>query len=171
MQKGCLSCHQVNGIGGNTGVDLSEVGDRPLSEYDFSHFPEGENRTIVNWQYQHLKNPRTVVSETIMPFRAFSKTELRSLVVFVLSQKKRGNDGLLKFSRDKLAGDEVFAAFMAAVTERTDKGRAWQLPLTTRSCCRASVNSSGGSPLLAVEAAQEPCRPLHLRTRASFQRK
>ena len=123
MDKGCLSCHQINGIGANTGVDISTIGDKPLFEYDFSFFPENLEKTIFNWHYQHLRNPNTVVPGTIMPFNLFAENELQKLVVFVLSLKEDGINPLLKFSREALSGYEAYRAFCAGCHGKEGQGK------------------------------------------------
>ncbi len=130
IDKGCLSCHQINGIGASNGVNLDRIGDRPLSEYDFSSFPEDMEKTVFNWHFQHLKNPKTVVPTTIMPFRSFTKEELRSLVVFVLSLKEDAIKPLLKFSRESLAGAEAYGAFCAGCHGTTGQGKAMATSLS-----------------------------------------
>ena len=123
MEKGCLSCHQINGIGGNPGIDLSYVGDKPLSEYDFSHFPENQEKTIFNWHYQHLKKPKSVVPTTNMPLRVFSKNELRSLVVFSsVPEKTRGKSVAQIFER-QAGRKQGFRSFLRRLSWQERSGK------------------------------------------------
>ncbi|MEW5815293.1 MAG: c-type cytochrome [Spirochaetota bacterium] len=122
VDNGCLSCHRVNGVGTNSGIELSGIGDKQLSEYDFSSFPEEEEKTIFNWHYQHLKNPRSVVPTSLMPYIDLSEKEIRSVVIYLLSLKKRGYSELSKFARKRLGGKEAFRAFCAGCHGRNGQG-------------------------------------------------
>ncbi len=73
QQNGCNDCHEVNGIGGTAGPDLSKVGLR---------------RPDVQWHIRHLKDPESVVPDSAMPaFDDLSEQELRELADYLTSLK------------------------------------------------------------------------------------
>ena len=48
QSQGCSNCHNINGIGGTSGPELTRV---------------GANGKDVEWHVKHLKNPRSVVPD------------------------------------------------------------------------------------------------------------
>ncbi len=73
QRNDCAACHQINGLGGTAGPDLTHVGDiRPDAE----------------WHIRHLKNPGTVVKDSAMPaFDQLSAEESRALAEYLVTLK------------------------------------------------------------------------------------
>lgn len=73
QQNGCSDCHQIMGIGGTGGPELTHVGSR---------------RPDINWHIQHLKNPESVVSGSAMPpFDSLTEKELGDLAGYLIKLK------------------------------------------------------------------------------------
>jgi len=85
-EKGCRACHVINGRGGTIGPDLSQVGEKAPEQYDFSHL--SGQRTAFAWHVAHLKDPRTVTLDTVMPNFHLSTEQAQSIAMLVLSWRR-----------------------------------------------------------------------------------
>ena len=69
----CSACHQVGGIGGVAGPDLTSVGSK---------------RPDVDWHIKHLKDPGSVIPGSAMPdFAQLSDEDLRDLANYLVTLK------------------------------------------------------------------------------------
>ena len=68
QQKGCISCHSVNGKGGAIGPALDDVG----------------LRRKPDWIIQHFRDPQSVTPNSVMPRLGFNESEIRALPDFVM---------------------------------------------------------------------------------------
>jgi cbb3-type cytochrome oxidase cytochrome c subunit len=73
VQKGCIGCHSVGGVGGKVGPALDDVGVRRSPE----------------WIMQHFRDPRSVTPGSVMPKFGFTETEARALTEFLLHLRER----------------------------------------------------------------------------------
>jgi cytochrome c2 len=85
-EKGCRACHVINGRGGTIGPDLTQVGEKAPEQYDFSRL--SGQRTAFAWHVAHFKDPRALVTDTVMPNFHLSTEQAQSLAVLVLSWQR-----------------------------------------------------------------------------------
>jgi cbb3-type cytochrome oxidase cytochrome c subunit len=86
QEKGCRACHVVNGRGGTIGPDLTYVGDKAPEQYDYGRL--SGQKTAFAWHVAHLKEPRALVPDTVMPNFHFSTKDAQALSILVLSWRK-----------------------------------------------------------------------------------
>jgi len=84
--KGCRACHVVNGRGGSIGPDLTYVGEKAPEQYDYSRL--SGQKTSFAWHVAHLKEPRALVPETVMPNFNLTTREAQSLAMLVMSWRR-----------------------------------------------------------------------------------
>lgn len=131
---GCRGCHKVNGVGGDDGPDLTKAGERNPGRTDFSGV-RGE-RTLENWQKEHLREPSMVVPGSAMPALGLSEEQLDQLTMYIFSLRKSNlpeaywpkdriraeRFGEREFSTD---GATLYSTFCAACHGKGGEGRRY----------------------------------------------
>ncbi len=84
--KGCRSCHVINGRGGSIGPDLTYVGDKAPEQYDFGRL--SGQKTAFAWHVAHLKEPKALVPDTVMPKFNFSTRQAQALATLIMSWRR-----------------------------------------------------------------------------------
>jgi mono/diheme cytochrome c family protein len=80
---GCRGCHQVNGVGGADGPDLSREGLKDPGRLDYTYVPGP--RTLPSWLKEHFREPARVVPGSLMPVLGLSEPQIEDLTFYMLS--------------------------------------------------------------------------------------
>ena len=86
--RGCASCHELNGIKRpeNFAPELSEVGSRSLAKLVFA---PGVERTLSDYLAAKIRQPRTFGPQLKMPQYSFPPAQVDALVTALLAQTER----------------------------------------------------------------------------------
>lgn len=84
--KGCRACHTINNRGGTIGPDLTNVGDKAPEQYDFSRL--NGQKTAFAWHVAHLKEPKALSPETVMPNFGLTTKQAQALAVLIMSWRR-----------------------------------------------------------------------------------
>ncbi|HUU35779.1 MAG TPA: c-type cytochrome [Vicinamibacterales bacterium] len=85
-EKGCRACHVINGFGGTIGPDLTDVGEKPPEQYEFSRL--SGQLTAFAWHVAHFKDPRALTEGTVMPNFNFTTEQAQALSMLMLSWRR-----------------------------------------------------------------------------------
>ncbi|MBI3403010.1 MAG: c-type cytochrome [Acidobacteria bacterium] len=84
--RGCRACHVINSRGGTIGPDLTFVGDKAPEQYEYGRL--SGQRTAFAWHVAHLKDPRALVTDTVMPNFNLTTKEAQAVAMLILSWRK-----------------------------------------------------------------------------------
>ena len=85
-EKGCRACHVINGRGGTIGPDLTWVGDKAPEQYEYGRL--SGQKSAFAWHVAHLKDPRALVPDTVMPNFHLSTGQAQALAMLALSWRR-----------------------------------------------------------------------------------
>jgi hypothetical protein len=92
-EKGCRACHLINGRGGLIGPDLTWAGDKHPEQYDYSRLTG--RRTVLGWHIEHMRDPRALVPDSVMPNFHLPAEDTVALAMLVMSWRRGPGDAAL----------------------------------------------------------------------------
>jgi mono/diheme cytochrome c family protein len=101
LDRGCLGCHKLDGVGGQLGPALDGIGSKTRHELPMAHV-QGEH-TLPAWLKQHFDQPQAVVPGSQMRPPHLTHRESEALTIYMLSLRKRD------LPRTYLAPDHIAA--------------------------------------------------------------
>lgn len=87
LNRGCQSCHKLNGVGGQLGPALDGEGMKIKHQMPMAHVT-GE-QTLANWLQQHFDQPQSVVANSQMRPPRLTPAENEALTIYMLSLHTR----------------------------------------------------------------------------------
>jgi len=131
---GCRGCHQVAGVGGDDGPDLTSMGDRDPARLDYTHV--SGPATLANWLAEHFRAPARVVPGSQMPAMGLTEAQIDKLVLYMLSLRRSdARESLWPADRVRVErlgerefavdGATLYGTFCAACHGESGEGRAY----------------------------------------------
>ncbi len=147
-KQGCTACHtKIAGVKdrGEIGVELTTIGGIHISHLEFGRVQvTPHDRTVPNWLYNKMKNPRLFKAELKMPDYAFSDREAEAVTTYLLGMK----------------GQEVPAAYTLPLGEKPStyapQGKFGQVLDKYRCFTCHQIYGKGGD--MATDLSQEGSR-------------
>lgn len=87
LERGCLSCHKLDGVGGQLGPSLDGEGRKIKQQLPMAHI-KGD-RTLPNWLEQHFNDPQSIVPGSQMRPPRLTAEQNQSLTIYMLSLRRR----------------------------------------------------------------------------------
>ncbi len=86
-ERGCASCHKLDGRGGPLGPALDNVGLKTKHQFMRAQLPGSQ--TVWNWMAEHFRDPAKIVPASLMPAPALTELDTQALTVYMLSLRQR----------------------------------------------------------------------------------
>jgi cbb3-type cytochrome c oxidase subunit III len=87
LEKGCQSCHKLDGVGGTMGPALDGEGAKRRMAFSFARV-QGPH-TMANWFIEHFKDPQKIVPASRMKNIALTDSESQALTIYLISLQNR----------------------------------------------------------------------------------
>jgi len=87
QQKGCASCHKLDGKGGALGPALDNAGLK--TKHQFMRENLHGSQSVWNWMEEHFRDPGKIVPASLMGPPALTEPEVEALTVYMLSLRQR----------------------------------------------------------------------------------
>jgi mono/diheme cytochrome c family protein len=87
LERGCLSCHKLDGVGGQLGPALDGEGLKTRHQLPMAHV-KGE-RTLPTWLKEHFDHPQKIVPGSQMRPPRLTAAENEALTIYILSLRRR----------------------------------------------------------------------------------
>jgi mono/diheme cytochrome c family protein len=87
LERGCQSCHKLDGVGGQLGPALDGEGSKIRHQLPMAHV-HGE-KTLPSWLSQHFDHPQELVTGSQMRPPRLTPAENEALTIYMLSLRKR----------------------------------------------------------------------------------
>jgi mono/diheme cytochrome c family protein len=147
-KQGCTACHtKIEGVKdrGEIGLEMTAIGAIHISHLDFGRVQVApHDRTVPNWLYNKMKNPRLFKTDLKMPDYAFSDREAEAVTTYLLGMKNQ----------------EVPAAYILPLGEKPStyapQGKFGQVMDKYRCFTCHKINGKGGE--MATDLSQEGSR-------------
>ncbi|MGA3086941.1 MAG: c-type cytochrome, partial [Thermodesulfobacteriota bacterium] len=147
-KQGCTGCHiKIEGVKdrGEIGLELTAIGTIHISHLDFGRVQVApHDRTVPNWLYNKMKNPRLFKTDLKMPDYVFSDREAEAVTTYLLGLK----------------GQEVPAAYTLSLGDKPStyapQGKFGQVMDKYRCFTCHKISGKGGE--MATDLSQEGSR-------------
>jgi mono/diheme cytochrome c family protein len=100
-ERGCQSCHKLDGVGGQLGPALDGEGEKIRHQLPMAHVRGAH--TLPNWLEQHFANPQALVVGSQMRPPRLTPAETEAVTIYMLSLSKRD------LPRTYVPGDRIAA--------------------------------------------------------------
>jgi mono/diheme cytochrome c family protein len=87
LDRGCLSCHKLDGVGGQLGPALDGEGSKIKHQLPMAHVVG--DQTLANWLAQHFDDPQGIVEGSQMRPPRLTPGENEALTIYMLSLRDR----------------------------------------------------------------------------------
>ncbi|GAB4364853.1 MAG: hypothetical protein Kow00128_06910 [Deltaproteobacteria bacterium] len=144
---GCTGCHDIEGVEdrGENGSEMTRIGDIHISRLEFGEVKvPRKQRTVPNWLYNKMRNPRMFKPDLKMPDYSFTDDEAAAVTTYLLS----------------LTGEKVPPRYFRRLGEPPSdyepQGEVGRIFATYRCLVCHKVRGNGGT--LAPDLSQEGSR-------------
>jgi mono/diheme cytochrome c family protein len=133
-QSGCLGCHKIRNTGGAVGPDITTLGTKPKSYYNYTHI-QGEH-TSYNWLQEHFYYPEKISPGSQMFAYHFPEKQMQALITLITGLRAPSYSLAyydietlkeFKLKRNILKGEEVFGLFCSACHGNNRKNKTFPL--------------------------------------------
>ena len=85
--KGCVACHVIEGKGASVGPEITYEGDKHSEGFIFTGVKG--TQSVLNWHFEHFKNPQTVSPGSKMTNYYLTDREAMALSILMMSWRRK----------------------------------------------------------------------------------